>query len=133
MVKIKFTKLKLFSTAIWLLVGSYLTIQSIIFLAYLGQDAKVTIASNLLFGTILLILLWGWLPNMWTKNLNKSISGIISLSLLLMVIMLTMLVVKQSPYFLYSPIKSQVNWAYVSYFIFCIRKIVPYLKIMKDD
>lgn len=93
----------------------------------------MTIASNLLFETILLILLWGWLPNMWTKNLNKSISGIISLSLLLMAIMLTMLVVKQSPYFLYSPIKSQVNCAYVSYFIFSIRKIVPYLKIMKDD
>lgn len=126
-------KLKIILTTIWFLVGSYFTIQIIIFLAYLGHDAKVTVSSNLLFGTILLILLWGWLPNMWTKNLNKFISGIISLSLLLMAIILTILVVKQSPYFLYSPIKSQVIWAYVSYFIFCIRKIFPYLKVMKDN
>lgn len=123
--------LKIISTIIWLLIGSYFTIHTIIFLAYLGHDAQVTVASNFLFITILLVLLWGWLPNMWTKGLNEFVAWMISLVLLIIAVVSTTIVVKQSPYFLTSPIKHEVIMIIITCFIFCIRKVLPYLKVMK--
>ena len=127
----KTTNLKIISTIVWLLIGSFLTIQTIIFLAYLGHDAQATLASNFLFITILLVLLWGWLPNMWTKWLDKFVAWMISLGLLIVALISTLIVVKQSPYFLTLPIKPKVIMVMITCFIFCIKKVLPYLKVMK--
>ncbi|QNQ82646.1 hypothetical protein FP435_01715 [Lactobacillus sp. PV037] len=125
------TTLKIVSTISWFLIGSYFTIHSIIFLAYLGHDAKASVTSELLSGIIFLVLLWGCLPNMWTKYINEFLGWMISLSLLIVALISTLVVIKQSPYFLELPIKSEVIIVIISYFFFCMRKILPYLKIMK--